>query len=283
MIESADLNMLLLQPASARVRPGTVGWFALELRKDAKELLEQLSAAGVPKEDAKSALTEQDKQKFLAYLQASHGTDGVERKCITLVKKAPHERSQAPREKVSKRTVSSRCNRVIIVGNFGRQLESFESYELTRRNGSTATFSQGKVGYELLRAFHFMRFRYPDRYEQEILDELSNRLGQQLVEMPHGRMARIFAALTDSLVGFGPLYRYVLHQAIYALTNGGRLANELALSLFVARYAKDVPVSQQGLHVGSGRGALASMASMAWRLLRLKHFLPASVATISLA
>jgi len=58
-------------------------------------LLEQLHSAGVDKSAATDALTENDKQKLLSYLQASHGTVAGERKKITLVKKSTSEIKQA--------------------------------------------------------------------------------------------------------------------------------------------------------------------------------------------
>ena len=71
----------------------TVAEFAAELKKSPETLLEQLKAAGVVKASSQDALTEPDKQKLLAYLQASHGT--AERKKITLVKKSTSEIKQA--------------------------------------------------------------------------------------------------------------------------------------------------------------------------------------------
>ena len=58
-------------------------------------LLEQLSAAGVPKNAGTDPVTESDKQKLLGHLKASHGTAGGERKKITLVKKSTSEIKQA--------------------------------------------------------------------------------------------------------------------------------------------------------------------------------------------
>ena len=71
----------------------TVAEFAAELKKSPETLLEQLKAAGVVKASSQDALTEPDKQKLLAYLQASHGT--AERKKITLVKKSTSEIKQS--------------------------------------------------------------------------------------------------------------------------------------------------------------------------------------------
>ena len=73
----------------------TVAEFANELKKSAETLLEQLKSAGVAKSAASDPLSESDKQKLLAFLQASHGTAGGERKKITLVKKSTTEIKQA--------------------------------------------------------------------------------------------------------------------------------------------------------------------------------------------
>ena len=73
----------------------TVAEFAKELKKSPDTLLEQLKAAGVAKSSAADALTDADKQKLLGFLKASHGTDTLERKKITLVKKSTSEIKQA--------------------------------------------------------------------------------------------------------------------------------------------------------------------------------------------
>ena len=73
----------------------TVAEFATELKKSPEILLDQLKAAGVGKAALSDPLTESDKQKLLAYLQASHGTASADRKKITLVKKSTSEIKQA--------------------------------------------------------------------------------------------------------------------------------------------------------------------------------------------
>ena len=73
----------------------TVAEFANELKKSPEILLDQLKAAGVGKSSAADPLTESDKQKLLAHLQASHGTASTDRKKITLVKKSTSEIKQA--------------------------------------------------------------------------------------------------------------------------------------------------------------------------------------------
>ncbi|MDZ4127748.1 MAG: translation initiation factor IF-2 N-terminal domain-containing protein, partial [Hydrogenophaga sp.] len=61
----------------------TVAELAAELNKPTTVLLEQLSAAGVPKSSGTDPVTESDKQSLLGHLKASHGTAGGERKKIT--------------------------------------------------------------------------------------------------------------------------------------------------------------------------------------------------------
>jgi translation initiation factor IF-2 len=73
----------------------TVAELAAELNKPTTVLLEQLSAAGVPKTSGTDAVTDADKQSLLGHLKASHGTAGGERKKITLVKKSTSEIKQA--------------------------------------------------------------------------------------------------------------------------------------------------------------------------------------------
>ena len=73
----------------------TVAEFATELKKSSETLLDQLKSAGVVKTAGSDKLTESDKQRFLVYLQASHGTASTERKKITLVKKSTSEIKQA--------------------------------------------------------------------------------------------------------------------------------------------------------------------------------------------
>ncbi len=73
----------------------TVAELAAELNKPTSQLLEQLSAAGVPKAVGTDPVSESDKQKLLGHLKASHGTASAERKKITLVKKSTSEIKQA--------------------------------------------------------------------------------------------------------------------------------------------------------------------------------------------
>ena len=73
----------------------TVAEFASELKKSPETLLEQLKSAGVAKRAPTDALTETDKQKLLAHLQASHGMPADNRKKIPLVKKSTSEIKQA--------------------------------------------------------------------------------------------------------------------------------------------------------------------------------------------
>ena len=73
----------------------TVVEFATELKKTPEVLLEQLKSAGVVKTASSDVLTESDKQKLLAHLQASHGVAQGDRKKITLVTKSTSEIKQA--------------------------------------------------------------------------------------------------------------------------------------------------------------------------------------------
>jgi translation initiation factor IF-2 len=73
----------------------TVAEFAKELKKSPETLLEQLKQAGVSKNRGSDALTESDKQKLLAHLQASHGVNAADRKKITLVTRSTSEIKQA--------------------------------------------------------------------------------------------------------------------------------------------------------------------------------------------
>ncbi|MDY0105752.1 MAG: translation initiation factor IF-2 [Giesbergeria sp.] len=73
----------------------TVAEFASELKKTPEVLLDQLKSAGVVKSAPSDALTESDKQKLLAHLQASHGVAQGDRKKITLVTKSTSEIKQA--------------------------------------------------------------------------------------------------------------------------------------------------------------------------------------------
>ena len=73
----------------------TVVEFATELKKTPEVLLEQLKSAGVVKTAPSDVLTESDKQKLLAHLQASHGVAQGDRKKITLVTKSTSEIKQA--------------------------------------------------------------------------------------------------------------------------------------------------------------------------------------------
>ena len=73
----------------------TVAELANELNKPTSLLLEQLAAAGVRKAAGTDNVSESDKQALLNHLKAAHGTAGLERKKITLVKKSTTEIKQA--------------------------------------------------------------------------------------------------------------------------------------------------------------------------------------------
>jgi len=73
----------------------TVAQFAAELNRPAATLLEQLQSAGVAKATADEALNDADKERLLDYLRTAHGTNGGERKKITLTRKSTSEIKQA--------------------------------------------------------------------------------------------------------------------------------------------------------------------------------------------
>ncbi len=68
----------------------TVAQFANQLKLTDETLLEQLKAAGVPKNSVEETLAEDDKARLLAYLQEAHGHK-EEKKKITLVRKQTTE------------------------------------------------------------------------------------------------------------------------------------------------------------------------------------------------
>lgn len=101
--------MLVLDAAPVRYARGTVGAFAVELRKTPDALLEQLREAGVDKAAPTDSLCDEDKRQLLAFLQANHGSASPERKRITLTKS---DRRAPPTE--------SDESAVIQVGGLGR-------------------------------------------------------------------------------------------------------------------------------------------------------------------
>jgi hypothetical protein len=90
-ITALQLARLGIDVPSANEEPqrifpqGSVGQFAQELNKSVDVLLDQLATAGVKKVGPGAPLSENDKQRLLAYLQASHGTVLSDRKKITLI------------------------------------------------------------------------------------------------------------------------------------------------------------------------------------------------------
>ncbi len=72
-----------------------VSTLASELRMPADVLLEQLRAAGVEKRSADDDLSAADKERLLASLRASHGSDDKPKRKITLTKKSTSEIKQA--------------------------------------------------------------------------------------------------------------------------------------------------------------------------------------------
>jgi translation initiation factor IF-2 len=120
----------------------TVAELAAELNKPTSQLLEQLSAAGVPKAAGTDPVSETDKQKLLGFLKASHGTASGERKKITLVKKSTSEIKQADAtgrartiqvEVRKKRTFIKRDDEPVAAPEAASVVPVIDTEELTRR------------------------------------------------------------------------------------------------------------------------------------------------------
>ena len=120
----------------------TVAELAAELNKPTSLLLEQLTAAGVPKTVGTDPVSESDKQKLLGHLKASHGTAGGERKKITLVKKSTSEIKQADAtgrartiqvEVRKKRTFIKRDDEPVAVPEAEPEAPVVDTEELARR------------------------------------------------------------------------------------------------------------------------------------------------------
>ncbi|MBN6742716.1 translation initiation factor IF-2 associated domain-containing protein, partial [Acidithiobacillus sp. MC6.1] len=73
----------------------TVANFAAELGVTNARLLEQLNAAGIPKNTAEDVVTEDDKHRLLASLRSAHGEGGGELRRITLNRTSTTEIKQS--------------------------------------------------------------------------------------------------------------------------------------------------------------------------------------------
>ncbi len=73
----------------------TVAHLATELKMPVQVLLVQLNGAGVQKESAEDSITESDKARLLDSLRRAHGSDGSEKKRITITRKQTTEIKQA--------------------------------------------------------------------------------------------------------------------------------------------------------------------------------------------
>jgi translation initiation factor IF-2 len=73
----------------------TVAHLATELKMPVQVLLVQLNGAGVSKESAEDSITEADKARLLDSLRRAHGSDGSEKKRITITRKQTTEIKQA--------------------------------------------------------------------------------------------------------------------------------------------------------------------------------------------
>lgn len=116
----------------------TVAAFALDLKISPEVLLEQLRNAGLEKSAPSDVLSDQDKQILLGYLQSRHGTGSPDRKKIILVKSGNSARKQAPAPSTAKSADASAAqsnaarsghNRLIIVGNLGRDGAMSEDWQ----------------------------------------------------------------------------------------------------------------------------------------------------------
>ena len=103
----------------------TVSQFAVELKMPVVALLEQLGKAGVGKEGANDALTDQDKAKLLDYLRRAHGDESQTK--ITLTRKQTSE-IKAPDSHGRARTVQVevRKKRVLVKREVGEHLPESE-------------------------------------------------------------------------------------------------------------------------------------------------------------
>lgn len=167
----------------------TVAELAAELNKPTTTLLEQLSAAGVPKSAGTDVVTEADKQKLLGHLKASHGTVGAERKKITLVKKSTTEIKQADAtgrartiqvEVRKKRTFVKRDDEVAAaepVAEAAPAAPAVDAAELARRE------EEARRQAELLR-----------RQEEELAQKRRDREAEELKQAELSRQAQESAA-----------------------------------------------------------------------------------------
>lgn len=254
----------------------TVKSFAIELRKETSALLEQLQSAGIHKEDENSLLSDNDKQQLLKYLQESHRSAQIERKTITVVVRGKTKTIERSPSSLDFQTGESsdvievqrpNTNKVILVGNVGR--------------GSTKpTYTESKAWYEVVAAFRYLFGRFPNAEEADALEDAATVFTFEPRRRQKVHVRELIARIRHEV---DPQYLDVVRTAVYALAGHGNHGNRLSRDIFNALYAKGIPASQTGLHVGSGIKARSSVAAAAWRLLRLKHFLPSCVATISLA
>ncbi len=172
----------------------TVAEFAAELKKSTSTLIEQLKSAGVAKSAATDTLSDADKQKLLAHLQASHGTASGERKKITLVKKSTTEIKQADAtgkartiqvEVRKKRTLiqrdeSSEAAETAAALSASEQAKLlFEQSELERRQ-KEAEQEAAAIRDEEAKLIEQRRLRE----EQELHAEEQNKANKQAAEIP---------------------------------------------------------------------------------------------------
>ena len=248
----------------------TVRSFAEQLRKSADVLLEQLRAAGVPKESIDSALSEGDKQQLLEHLQRSHGTAPGDRKKITLTKKVAagmdacrvHQRDEGGCDKVGTNK-TDRVSKVIIVGSMGRsQIDD--------------DFSES-----LIHAFRVVFRRFPQWHEAEALKAYAPRLEAIWKAVETGDVDSVLVALRQCFEGVKPELFSVLESVALGLASYS-FGSISAVRVLIAWERRDAKRAPKKLKVGRIRVGNFAAASVAWRLKRSKRFLPACVATIAL-
>ena len=103
-----------------------VSTLASELRMPADVLLEQLRAAGVEKSSADDDLSAADKERLLASLRASHGSDDKPKRKITLTKKQTSEIKQADASGKA-RTIQVEVRKKRVFVKRGAQAETAEA------------------------------------------------------------------------------------------------------------------------------------------------------------
>lgn len=271
----------------------TVAAFANELRKSPAALLEQLKSAGVEKEGPSDALSEADKAKLLAYLQASHGTATHERKRITLARREPATcpAIARPEEAAGQRdaciasllAVAEQLESIVCPAGSQwpeeRSADPLSHYQLIREGGRLVALSRRRVSFAMLHAYRHM---YGDDVDAGALFHIRTLVErvfdgfEKLGQLKPMRVAQIVANASATLTDDE---QHVLQWSLYILAYAAQPSAH-SLQIFKAM-SREVPASQRGLYTGSGRMASASVASVSRCLYRFKRFLPSCAATIA--